>query len=413
MGVDDINKTLITVKDVITNSLKTVGVDVGELIFKTGIPLTFFAGKKVAFDISMVMNAKMITAHKEFTDENKDITEEYDRSLMVDRAIKAVLGFFGTVLKSDITPICVFEGKTHPYKQAEVDRRCADKKFKIDDLNQATNEFLEMSPLDRTQEMEAELRKKQKKCIRIRSDDYVKLKTALTGLGISCLDAKFDGEKLCASLSREGLVSAVYGNDTDNYPLGTSILITKIYWNGKENVCDIVNLAEILFCLENYCGRPFGLDELIDLCIIHGCDFNQRMLIPKKKFKSGENPYKSCGPSTGLDMIKQYGKFENFPPNVFPFLAPLKIAECRYMYSYEPSEQTEETVALDWGEYCKNSSNIISKYNLDGYTRVYFNSVNSRNLCIKKYCSSNQPTSIQLSSNNIQNKNSSYCGYVL
>lgn len=383
MGIKDFNETLKTIRNIIFEAIKNEGrVPPNEFIFRNKIPLGNFAGTKIAFDASIILNSRMITAHNEIIGTNQNILEIYDRSILQHKTMKSIISFFGTILKSGITPVVVFDGQTHEFKRNEVNKRKEKSKSKIEKIDLVKKNYTETMALDRTQEMEDEIRKTLKHFVRITREDFILMKDILRRLGICCIDAPFDAEKVCAALSKEGIVSAVYGNDTDNYPLGTNILITKIYWDSGDNVCDIVNLNEILFALKCYFGRNVSHEDLIDLCIIHGCDFNERMVIPKKKLNLS-NPYKPCGALTGLQLIKDHGRFENFPAYLHPFLEPLNINNCRLMFSYEPTGETIDSTNIDWNLFIRNYQEIITNYEVEKYIHSIYNAINVNSLMVK------------------------------
>lgn len=380
MGIKDINDTIKDITKDVISVLNTSGNNVTEYVYHT-IPLSNFRGQKIAFDASMCLNAKIITAHNDLLASCTDMSKLYDRRLLQQRFIKDIIAFFGTFMKEGITPVIVFDGQVHPYKLAEIEKRKSVKQEKEKHIDEVKERYSLMHPLDRTQEIEEEMRKTLKNYIKITKEDRLLMKTTLQELGFTCIDAPYDGEKTCAALCREGLVAAVFGNDTDNYPLGTPYLITKIGWNGINNTCDIVVLNELLFVLSCYLGYQCTQEILIDICIIHGCDFNERMVLPKKKHDP-INPYKSCGAKTGLDLIKQYRQFENFPQVLYCFLEPLNIGICRYMFSYEPSGITD--VNMDWKLFQLNFRRILSTYMCERYIEIYFTSVDVNCMHIKE-----------------------------
>lgn len=384
MGIDDINSTFKKIEKDVLIKLKEAGHNVTTVAFFEGIPLTHFSKTKIAFDVSIIMYAKMLSAHNELIGNSKNVLQPYDRKDLVDKTMKKILSFFGSIMKDGITPIVVFDGKIHPFKEEELSKRSSIKNKKKDKIECLSTNFSTCNPLDRTQEMEDEIRKSLKNFIKITKDDYLLLKNLLCNLGICCLDAPYDGEKLCASLSHENIVSAVYSTDTDCYPLGVKIMISEISWDFSKgmNVCKVVYLDRLMFLLQCYFGYTPTHSQLVDLCIIHGCDFNQRMMIPKKK-PDPVNPYKSCGQQTGLDLIKEHRSFENFPPIFYSFMGDLKIGNCRFMFQYEESGIKDEDTNLDWNIFIKNYQGIISYYNIESYSKIHFEQINVNNLKIK------------------------------
>lgn len=380
MGIKDINETIKDITKDVLDILRKSGNNVNELVYHT-IPLSNFKGQKIAFDASICLNAKIITAHNELLASCQDISKLYDRKLLQERFIKDLLAFFGTFMKEGITPVLVFDGQIHPYKLEEIEKRKSLKVEKEQHIDTIRNNYNSMHPLDRTQDVEEEMRKTLKNYVKITKEDRLLMKTTFQELGIECIDAAYDGEKLCSSLCREGMVAAVFGNDTDNYALGTPYLITKIGWDGINNTCEIVILHEILYVLSCYLGYQCTQDILVDICIIHGCDFNERMVLPKKKYDP-VNPFKSCGAKTGLDLIKQYGKFENFPANLYDFMSPLNIGKCRVMFSYDPSGITD--VNMNWRIFRNNYRSILSRYRCERYIEIYYTSIDVNVMHVKE-----------------------------
>lgn len=394
MGVEEINKTCKTISAEVCQKLQQNGYGVSELIFHKGVPLTTFRGWKIAFDVANIMYAKMTTAHNIMVANTVSILDEFDRDHLVSESMKGVLGFFALIFKAGITPVGVFDGKLHPYKEEEIKRRGNIKKAKSDKIEKATIEYLNVLPLDRTPDMEAALRHELRNHIKITKSDYVTMQTMLESIGICCINAPYDGEQICSRLNREGIVQAVYSTDTDNYAHGVSVMISEIYWSGHETVCDIFRMDELLYCFQIYCNNPsYGLHQFIDLCIMHGCDYNSRCLVPKKKVDY-QDPYKNCGAKGALDCIVAYGNFENFPQNYWPCFDPLNIQKCREMFYYQPTEINPEDTDLDWVKFRNNLHSVLDHYKLDGYLRQYFTSVSVDPFQIKKILTSGTDTTI-------------------
>lgn len=376
MGIEGINQTLKSVISEVTGIQAKLNPQ-QQYGFYEGLPFTNFCGKKVAFDISIIIHQKMITAHNDIISKMTNVTQGYDHNVLQDRTFKQVIGFFGSILEAGITPVIVFDGETHEAKKDTVEERKEKKREKIEQVNSLTYNYMNTNPLQRTQAMLDEIKDSMKNMVRIKPEDYQCIRNILSSMGIVCLTAPHDAEKLCASLSLEKIVDAVYGNDTDNYPLGTSILISKIYGSSRGGLlCDVVYMEQVMYCMSLYCGWTFQMHNLVDLCILHGCDFNERMKIPTKTGKS----LKSVGPKTALDYIKSYGYFENFPPELYPYMAPLQIGICRDRFRYEASGQTIDSTNMNWQTFLENYRQILQTHSVETYTSMSFSRINPRNL---------------------------------
>ena len=158
-------------------------------------------------------------------------------------------------------------------------------------------------------------------------------------LHLTCLDLKFpslkaksEGEKLASALAREELVKAVWSNDTDNYPLGTPLLITG--FSGFQQV-NVVSLAGLIEGYSKYCGWEFNQSSLVDLCIMHGTDFNPNM--------------PNIGGKRSLDLIKKYGNIDAIakhePTKPIHLLNHIRS---RQIFEYEASGFNDKSVELDY-----------------------------------------------------------------
>lgn len=385
MGIHDFNSTLKDIEKEVIKVLLSQNIQTPYIAFQTGIPLRNFTGQKIAFDAAIVLNAKIQSSHTELVQSSVDVLNPYERKTLQDRTMRKVLGFFASIMSEGITPVVVFDGKPHPYKLEELRKRAASKKKKGGKLDELIEIYMTISPLDRTQEMEDEIRKANKHHVRILPDDYKLMESILTNLGIVCLKAQHDGEKLCSALNKEGNVAAVYSTDTDCIPFGANYLITEIRWDFRSNcnVCNLTSTQHIFYLLTCHFGYQATFEHLIDLCIILGCDFNERMVIPKKKVDI-EDPYKSCGAKTGLDLIKTHKRFEFFPANLYMLMEPLNILKCREIFQYEPTGLTEEDTNMDFGLFSRNIREVLTYYPPEKYAVAQFSNINSSSLRTKK-----------------------------
>lgn len=399
MGIHKINETI---KDRIGRPFialaKQMGYELNEYIFHTNCPLDSFRGYKIAFDASNILYAKMTTAHNDIIRHSVSVIQDYDRDLLVKMSMKGVLGFFALVFKAGITPVVVFDGKLHPYKESEIKKRSNTKKAKQEKVDIATQEYLNLNPLEVTVEQEEAFRKELRNNIKILKTDYKLMRSMLEELGIFCIEAEYDGEQLCSRLNREGIVQGVYSTDTDNYAHGCSLLITEIYHGGQNTtVCNYFRLDELIIAISQYMNRQVTLGEIIDLCIMHGCDYNERTVVPKDKFNAMYPEYKSCGGVGALDCITKFGNFENFPQHYWPCFTPLNIMWCREIFYYQETTIKRDNIDtnLDWIKFMSNRQRIFQQYGFDGYLNRYFMSAHMGSFKIK---SNNLTSNTEISS---------------
>lgn len=387
MGILGINETIKAhVCKKYIEDAKKHGYDINEYIFHTACPLENFRGKKVAFDAPNIMYAKMSTAHNNIISNSISVIDDYDRNNLIRDTMKGILGFFALVFKAGITPVVVFDGKYHPYKEQEAKRRGDVKKAKQAKVDLATQVYISKNPLEITQAEEELFRKELKGNIKILKTDYYTMQTMLEDLGIFCIVAEYDGEQLCSRLCKEGLVTAVYSTDTDNYAHGCNLLINNIRSGGNGiTVCDYVSLHEMIIGISHYTTRQITQEELIDLCILHGCDYNERTVMPVKNFNINDPSYKACGGKGALDFFVQYPRFEYAPQYYWPVFGILNIHRCREIFFYEETSIKTNNVNtdFDWDKFIANRERVFQTYDFDGYLFRYFMSPHKESFLIK------------------------------
>lgn len=140
----------------------------------------------------------------------------------------------------------------------------------------------------------------------LRPQDFDTMKSILSAFGIPFTSAEGEGEFLCSSLARHGLVDAVMTCDTDVLPCLTPSMITKI----EGNYFHVTTLADILENLQ------LSTNEFIDLCIMCGTDFNTN--IPK------------IGPVRAYELISTYKSIDLFPKDVD--ISPLSHIRVREIF---------------------------------------------------------------------------------
>lgn len=353
-----------------------------EMLGYRSVPISFFTGTRIAVDISIVINAKMNIAHNELLGKQRNIAEKYAHHELMTKTKKLILGFLSTFIANGITPVIVFDGKMHPAKQDCVSGRIEISKNRHANANAIIDNYINLSPLERTQEVENNTIAALKNTVKISQADKEEIFKTLQDIGFPCLRAEYDGENLCAALSIEGLVSAVFGNDTDNYVLGTKILITEVKFEDGNHMCKIVIVDELKWCLSFKFNRQITDISFLDLCILHGCDFNNysRLQIPQKKDASKT---KSVGPKGALDLIQQYNQFENFPQEyMYQLCNVLKVGICRQIFTYSPSNLKESDCNIDWDIYSIRYRDCLNEVRAEGYIIGAFSRANPGTLKI-------------------------------
>lgn len=124
-----------------------------------------------------------------------------------------------------------------------------------------------------------EILKMKQSLLSIRSEDFEITKQLFTICNIPILLAHGEAEATCAALNRQGYVSAVFTDDTDVLAYGTPIMLSKLDF--QTNTCVEIDYQEILSTLK------FTPAQFLDLCIMCGTDYNKNMnkIGPDRSFK--------------------------------------------------------------------------------------------------------------------------------
>lgn len=126
---------------------------------------------------------------------------------------------------------------------------------------------------------------------------------------IMVITAPNDGEMLCATLNRTGLVDLVFSHDSDVFPMGAVHVVKQI--NGP--VAKYLSLDNILM------KSLLSFDAFKDFCILCGTDFNKK--IP------------GLGPITAYNLLKKWGSLENIANNTVYSLETINYKRVREIFS--------------------------------------------------------------------------------
>lgn len=250
------------------------------------------ANFRVAIDGSLKLFTLMSAANKACIERLIDPLEPINRQAIINKTEELLISFLVELTELSLMPVWIFDGKPLDAKIKCKAKRSSSRdsiKKKIEDKKK---ELSEIHPFLRSREDIESLKGLMTQVNSVSREETQLFIMILKNLGFPCLIANNEGEKLCSSLAREGLAIAVWGNDTDNYALGTPLLITGINKHEEHGkVFEIVDLRVIL--------KEIGKSHkwFVDLCILSGCDFNSN--IP------------GIGPSKAYKMLEEYGSIEN------------------------------------------------------------------------------------------------------
>ncbi len=195
----------------------------------------------------------------------------------------------------DMKPVFVFDGKPNPLKGKTIQmRREARKK--------AETEYVEaVSKKDY-----AKAWSKAVMTGRVTGSVLDDSKRMLTLMGIPWLEALEDAEAQASYMAAKGDVWAVGGKDYDSLLYGAPILARYLTLTGREwlpaqrrsrpLIPELIKLSENLETLE------ITREQLVDLAILVGTDFNQGA--------------KGIGPKKALKLVHEYGSIEQMPEEI-------------------------------------------------------------------------------------------------
>lgn len=294
--------------------------------------LSDFAGKRIAIDASGLFYTKRSTA---VTNEVENMTlEEYrlnDNNVFrtwIEILIHSIMYF----IYCDVIPVIVFDGKNKHAKKDTIEKRITTRKKHEDRLEELL-ELMDSLPIHkRKPETLEEIRKCYKNICSVSRRDIKAAKRIFRKIGFPVCQAHGEGEKLAASLYREGKVSAVYSQDSDLYILGCDTVITKMANVNLEasppNIgIRYVSLSDILEILEmNY-------SELVHFAIMLGCDFNSNIA--------------GVGMVGSEKLIREYHDVYKIDKKTKHDLTILNFDCCAAFFDYTPSDQCSYSIQLD------------------------------------------------------------------
>jgi len=152
-------------------------------------------------------------------------------------------------------------------------------------------------------------------------------------LGIPYVQAPSEAEAQAAYMAIKGDVWAASSKDYDSLLFGTPRLLRYLTIHGREFLPskgisrplkpEVINLNKFLS------HHNLTLEQLVDLAILIGTDFNEGI--------------KGIGPKTALKMLKTHGRLENLPSNIMSKV-PQNYGEVRKIF-LEPKVISNYTLA--------------------------------------------------------------------
>ncbi|XP_035215438.1 flap endonuclease 1-like [Stegodyphus dumicola] len=232
-----------------------------------------YFGRKIAVDASMSIYQFLIAIRQEanmLTNSEGETTSHlvglfYRTIRMVDNGIK---------------PVYVFDGKPPQMKSSELEKR--------QERREEAQKSLEKAEEEGIAEDVNKFSRRLVKVTRQHNDDCKKL---LKLMGVPYVEAPCEAEAQCAALVKDGKVYATATEDMDGLTFGSTVLLRHMTFSeARKMPIKEFHLNRVLEELE------LSQDEFIDLCILLGCDYCDKI--------------KGMGPKTAYDLIKKHGSIE-------------------------------------------------------------------------------------------------------
>lgn len=330
--------------------------------------LSNFSGHRIAIDAANWCYMFIAGEHKDTVYKTKNIIDdEVDREVTLQKMYHKFLNFNILLLQNNIIPVWCWDGVAHDEKGPEREKRKKardERKTRIKDLKEkieAVPFFLRnasnLGNVDehlRIQAVECKAMEKELKSI-ISTQVFVTyeemdiIRSIVEGLGIPSVQAEHEGEMLCAQLAVKGKVSAVWSSDTDNYAMGTPIMISGLngYGPGKSSLVKIVSTQRILEKLE------LNQEQLREFCVMCGCDYNTNI--------------KNYGPKKAYDLLKRYGSIDAIQKNLEGLdMTCLNHKVCIDYLTPKDLKISADTINVDIEKFNTQAKDVLHSFSLEG-----------------------------------------------
>lgn len=239
-----------------------------------------YFGRKVAIDASMSLYQFLIAVRQEGGQQLTSADGETTSHLM---------GFFYRTIRmvdNGIKPVYVFDGKPPTMKAGELEKR----KEKREEAQVALDKAKEEGNME-------EVDKQSKRLVKVGKEHVEECKRLLKCMGIPFVAAPCEAEAQCAELVKGGKVYAAGTEDMDTLTFGTNILLRHLTFSeARKMPIKEFYLDKVLE------GFEMTQDQFIDLCILLGCDYVDKI--------------KGIGPKKAIELVKKHKTIEEILSNL-------------------------------------------------------------------------------------------------
>ena len=261
-----------------------MGVNLSDLTEPKSMEMEDLRGKKVAIDTYNIVYQFMSAIRQ------PDGYPLCDSKGRTTSHLTGLLHRTASLIEAGIEPVFVFDGKPHPLKQATLDGR----KERREKAEQEWKDAVERGDMktahtkaQQTSRMTDEVKESAKELIR--------------HMGLPIVDAPSDGEQEAAYICRRKDVWATASQDFDSLLFGTPVLLRNLTMTGRRKVPgkDIYReiKTEVIDSEEFLRNLGISREQLVDMCILMGTDFNTGI--------------KGIGPKKALKLVRENGDLES------------------------------------------------------------------------------------------------------
>lgn len=314
------------------------------------LPLVSLHGNRVVIDTEAFLRARVSIATANVIAKMPDPLEEVPRLEVLSQVTVLIMQYLIKMSTYGITLVFIRDGEKVPEKKECREKRYKDNQTKMERIAEGRAQLEQIHPLARTgKDINAykALLKQHSTMSKEENDYFVQM---IKTLGWPVITAKFEGEKLCANLAREGLAAGVVSTDTDNHPLGAPMLI--VGFADRDDEATGQPLLEVVFLAHILAGLKMTQAEFIDLCIVLGCDFGGHI--------------KGVGEKRAEGLIDTHRSIEAIARNTKYDVTPLRHESCRKLFAPEATGFTHESKELYFNrdQFATYSRDVMQQYDL-------------------------------------------------
>jgi flap endonuclease-1 len=260
-----------------------MGVDISDLVRARSCSLGDLKGRSVAIDGYNTLYQFLSSIRQ------PDGTLLEDSHGRVTSHLSGAFQRTANLLESGIRPVFVFDGKPNPLKIGTLTAR-KERKMKA---QLQWEDALEKGDMETA-------RTKAQQTSRLTRDMVAQAVKLLGYMGVPCVDAPEEGEAQASYMAEKGDVYAASSQDFDSLLFGAPRLVRNLTLAGRRKMprrnvyVDVV--PEILTMQDVLAELELEREQLVDLCLLVGTDFNDGI--------------KGIGPKKALKLLREFGSGE-------------------------------------------------------------------------------------------------------